>query len=105
MTADLRARTILVGQDEYVLLEDALAAIARARNPHGEPRRQHTHPLDGAVAVVHSRTRGPLDDGTDNPAHAFAFPSEAAAIAFEAKAEDDCHKVILDLFIPDLADL
>jgi hypothetical protein len=62
----------------------------------------HDHPIEGRVIVVHSM--GPITDGlrVENPAHAFGpFDSEQAARDWDASGnEDDCFKVILDLFEP-----
>jgi hypothetical protein len=59
----------------------------------------HNHPTNNPVIVVHYKYDGiPLGEG--NPAHAFGpFINEDAARLFENDREDNCFKVILDLYI------
>ena len=58
----------------------------------------HNHETQNPVIVVHYKD--PLLPLADNPAHAFGpFLDEDQARAFETEKDDDCNKVILDLYI------
>ena len=58
----------------------------------------HNHPTNNPVIVVHYKDS--LLPLSDTPAHAFGpFLDEDAARAFETEKDDECHKVILDLYI------
>jgi hypothetical protein len=58
----------------------------------------HNHPTNNPVIVVHYKHEDlPL---SNNPAHAFGpFINEDVARAFEEGRQDECYKVILDLYI------
>jgi hypothetical protein len=67
-------------------------------------RTGHNHPTSNPVIVVHYKYADmPLlgdEPDSNNPAHAFGpFINTDAARAFEEGREDDCNKVILDLYI------
>lgn len=65
-----------------------------------EPIQIHDHPAVGPVVVVHIKD-GDEPISSSNPAHAFGpYPSEAAARETEARVDDSCHKIILDVIEP-----
>ena len=60
----------------------------------------HNHPVEGRVIVLHCRADDVI---SDTPMFAFGpFPSVERAIEWHAtfKDDDDCFKVIVDIFDP-----
>lgn len=65
-------------------------------------RSAHTHPIEGPVIIVHSAGVITHENVTEMPMHAFGpFASEQAARDWHsAGPDDDCEKVIIDIYPP-----
>lgn len=63
----------------------------------------HNHPIEGQVVIIHSPGVITHDNLTESPMHAFGpFASEADALIWSnnGEANDECVKLIIDIFEP-----